>query len=240
MSILEELGLSKGEVKVYLALLELDISKVGTLIEKTEMASSAVHNALLTLSNKGLISHVKKGQIKLYQAAPPKYIGNFAEQRLEKFNELLPELEEKQRKNNEKQEAEVFIGFKGITTMLNLLIEDSKKGETYMFFASMSPEDRNKEIQAFYEKYDFKRKEKGLFVRGLATLKLKPYFQDRNKVLHVKYTSFPIPKNISIVNDKVTIISWSDKPVGFLIRSKQIADSYRDLFEEIWDKYAKK
>ncbi|MBW3003756.1 helix-turn-helix domain-containing protein, partial [Candidatus Woesearchaeota archaeon] len=42
-TILEDLGLSSGEIKVYLALLELGSTKVGRVIEKTGMASSAVH-----------------------------------------------------------------------------------------------------------------------------------------------------------------------------------------------------
>ncbi|MBI2631726.1 hypothetical protein HYW75_01870 [Candidatus Pacearchaeota archaeon] len=233
-SVLEELGLSKGEIKVYLALLEQGVSKVGTIIEKTEIASSAVHNSLHTLLNKGLISYIKKGKIRYYQASPPKYLENFFKQKLERLKEILPIIEEKQ-KIREKQEAEVFEGIKGVTTMLNLLIEDTKKGEEYLFFATYII-GKNKEIQEFFEKYDFRRKEKGLYVRGLALPELKPLFLNRNKILHIKYPKFPIPKDVSIVKDTICLISWGERPIGFLIRSKQIAEMYRSLFNEVWNK----
>ena len=37
VSILEDLGLSKGEIKVYTTLLEIGITKVGTIIEKSKI-----------------------------------------------------------------------------------------------------------------------------------------------------------------------------------------------------------
>lgn len=232
-TILEEIGLSKGEITVYTTLLALGMTKVGHIIEKSSMASSAVHNALHTLTNKGLLSSVKKGKIKFYQSAPPRYIAKFIEQKKERFLEILPQLEEKEKKQSEKQEAEVFEGIKGLTTMLNLFIEDLKKGEEFLFFATDIP-NLNKEVQEFFEKYDFKRKEKGLNVKGLAPLEMKPLFENR-KTLKVRYPSFPIPKSIGIVRDRIEITSWQSKPVGYLIRSKEIADSYRELFNKIWD-----
>ena len=51
-SLLEDIGLSKGEIKVYLTLLNLGNTKVGYIIEKSGMASSAVHNAINTLIEK--------------------------------------------------------------------------------------------------------------------------------------------------------------------------------------------
>jgi len=107
-SILEELGLSKGEITVYTTLLSLGTTKVGPIIEKSAMASSAVHNALHTLINKGFVSSIKKGKISFYQPAPARYIGKFIEQKKQRFLELLPELEAKEKKQDKKQEAEVF------------------------------------------------------------------------------------------------------------------------------------
>ena len=119
-SILEDLGLSKGEIKVYLTLLELGTTKVDQIIEKSGMASSAVHNSINTLIDKGLISYIKKGKIKFYQAVPPKQLIDFIEEKKKKVLEILPELEMKQKLAKEKQETEIFEGIKGITTMLNL------------------------------------------------------------------------------------------------------------------------
>ncbi len=231
--VLEEAGLTKGESKAYLTLLELGPSKVGPIIGKTGLASSAVHNAIHSLIDKGLVSYIKKGKIKIYQAAPPKQLADFVEEKKKAVLQILPELELKQKLAEERQEAEVFEGTKGILAMLNLLIEGVKKGDEYYFFATYLQE-RNEEVQQFFRRYDVKRKDKGLFVRGIARKELKPLFEGR-QVLHMKYPDFPIPSDVSICNSKVALIAWGDKPVGYLIRSPQIFEMFKKFFMKIWD-----
>ena len=231
-SILGNVGLSKGEINVYLTLLELGTTKVGPIIEKSGMASSAVHNSINSLKDKGLISYIKKGQIKFYQAVQPKQLVDFIENKKKKIIEILPELEMKQKLAVEKQEAEIFEGTKGIITMLNLLIENTTKRDEYLFFA-INIIGQNEEIQQFFLSYDIKRKEKGLIIKGLASKSLKKFFEKR-KILKMKYPHFPIPSNISICNNKIAFFSWEEKPVGYLIESKQIAEMYKDFFHQIW------
>ncbi|MBW2981314.1 helix-turn-helix domain-containing protein, partial [Candidatus Woesearchaeota archaeon] len=78
---LEDLGLTNAEIKVYLTLLELGQTKVGPIIEKSDLQSSVVHNALHKLQDKGLISYIKKGQIKHYKATDPKNFMDFIEEK---------------------------------------------------------------------------------------------------------------------------------------------------------------
>ncbi|MEK6956015.1 MAG: helix-turn-helix domain-containing protein [Nanoarchaeota archaeon] len=233
ISILEDLGLSKGEIKVYTSLLEIGMTKVGTIIEKSNMASSAVHNSINSLIDKGLIGYIKKGKIKYYHAANPRQLIDFIDDKKKKLLDILPELENKQNLSKEKQEAEIFEGSKGITTMLNILTKDAKKGDKYRFFANNIKEN-NDEIQKFFVKYDIKRKEMGVKIYGLAPKEIKYLFVKR-KFLKMKYPNFPIPTNISIFKNKVVFFSWGEKPVGYLIKSEQITQMYIELFNEIWN-----
>ncbi len=235
-SILEDLGLSKGEIKIYLEMLGLGETKVGQIIEKSGMASSAVHNSMNSLIEKGLVSYIKKGKIKFYRAISPKQLLDFIEDKKKKILEILPELESKQKKSTEKQEAEIFEGLKGVVAMLNLQIEDTKKGDEYLFFAvRVGKEREDKDIQDFFIQYDAKRRAKGLIIKGLAPSKIKELFIKR-RVLKMKYANFPIPSNTSICNDKIAFFSWGEKPIGYLIKSKQISGMYRDFFNETWKK----
>ena len=70
--ILENIGLSKAEIKVYLALLELGPSTSGPIIQKSELQSSVVHRVLKTLLDKGIITYIKIGKDNNY----PRY-GNW-------------------------------------------------------------------------------------------------------------------------------------------------------------------
>ena len=75
--ILEDLGLTKTEVKVYLALLELGSSSAGKILEKSKLPNSTVHRDLNSLIVKGLISFILEGKRKVYQASNPENFFEF-------------------------------------------------------------------------------------------------------------------------------------------------------------------
>lgn len=231
-TVLEEIGLHKGEARVYLTLLELGESKVGPVIDKSGLVSSVVHVNINKLVEKGLASYIKKGKIKFYRAISPRQILDFMKEKEKKLLEIIPFLEIKQKKSEDKEEAEIFEGVKGITSMLNLIIEKSKKGEEYLFFAT-DIEEKQKEIQEFWEKYDLKRKEKGIIIKGIAPKKLTPLFTKR-KILKMKYTNSPLLSSIIIFQDKIATISFGNKPIGYLIKSKQVSEMYKNYFTNMW------
>jgi sugar-specific transcriptional regulator TrmB len=232
--ILQEFGFTQAEAKIYLVLLKLGSVKVGQVIEKSGLQSSTTHNTLHSLIEKGFVTYVLKGKMKIYQAVEPKLILEEYKEKERKFQEVLPKLESIHKFSEEKQNAEIYEGIKGVITMLNELIEDAKPSDAYYFFA-IDVSGLNKEIQNFFERYDIKRKEKKLIVKGLARKELKPLFEKR-KYLNVRYVDFPIPSNISICNDKMALITWGEKSNGILIKSKQIIESEKRFFEELWEK----
>lgn len=229
---LQGLGFSKSEVIVYVMLVEAGSTKVGPIIDKSGLASSVVHRALNSLIDKGLVKFIKKGKIKYYEAVEPKALLDYIEDKKLDVLSFVKELETKKALEREKQEAEIYEGTKGITSLLYELIENTKQGEEYLFF-TVNVEEKNEEIQKFFIRYDAKRKEKGLLIKGLAPKSLEPLFKQR-KYLKMKFTDYPIPSNISICNNKVAIFSWGEKPVGYLIKSKQVTKMFTDLFNTIW------
>ncbi|MBI3032443.1 BlaI/MecI/CopY family transcriptional regulator [Candidatus Woesearchaeota archaeon] len=230
--ILQNLGFTYAESKVYLLLLALGSVKVGKIIEKSGLQSSTIHNTLNSLADKGYITYVLKGKIRIYQAVNPKNILKELKDKEAKFKSILPFLEQKHKFGEEKPQAEIFEGIKGIINLLNELIEDAKRKDYYYFFA-MDESNLNKEIQKFFEMYDVKRKDKGLIIKGIARNELKYLFK-RRKALKMKYVSHQIPSNISMCNNKIAIISWGEKPTGILIKSKQICKSQSEFFESLW------
>ena len=232
--ILEDIGLTKGEINVYLALLELGPSTAGSILEKASIQNSVFHFNIHRLIEKGLVSYIKKGRIKVYKAADPNNFLIYLKDKEKQIEKILPELKEKQAKIKEKEETELFKGMKGIITLLNILIENTKRGDEFLFF-SADIDEKNKEIQRFYKRYDIKRKDKGLITKGIAPKKLKLLFKKR-KYLKMKYTNMPLPANTGICNNKMALISWGEKPTGILIQSKQIVKKQIEFFNELWNK----
>lgn len=232
--ILQELGFTAAEAKVYLTLLKTGSSKVGRIIEKSGLQSSTIHNTLHSLIDNGFVTYILRGKIKIYQAVDPKLILKEYSERERRFEEIVPKLESMQKFAAEKNEAEICEGAKGIMAVLTELIEDAKTNDIYYFFA-VDVSGLNEAIQNFFEWYDAKRREKGLIVKGLARTELRPLFEKR-KDLQMKYVDFPIPSNLSICNDKMVLFAWGARPIAISIKSKQIISSQVAFFNELWNR----
>ena len=112
--ILQKIGLSQAQSKIYLALLEIGSVKVGRIIEKTGLQSSTVHNCINQLIEKGFISYTVIGKIKAYQATSPEIIRDYLKEQEKDFENILPNLKEKHKLAEHQSKAEIFQGTQGI------------------------------------------------------------------------------------------------------------------------------
>ena len=71
ISALKEAGLTDGETRTYLALLEVGSSTIGPVLKKSGVNRSIIYRIIEKLIKKGLVSYITKEKTKYYQAAPP-------------------------------------------------------------------------------------------------------------------------------------------------------------------------
>src|SRR3989344_1200483 len=100
---LEELGLTKNEITVYLELLKLESTTTGPLIKETGLANSRVYNSLESLIKKGLVTYIVKNNVKYFRAEDPSHLLEKLEEKKAKLQQLIPEL--KKLKPKEKEES---------------------------------------------------------------------------------------------------------------------------------------
>jgi HTH-type transcriptional regulator, sugar sensing transcriptional regulator len=233
MQILEDLGFTNAEIKVYLALLELGLSTAGPIIERSNLQSSVVHMTLNKLITKGFISFIKEGQRNHYQATDPKNISTYIDEKKVQFEKILPELLIKQQTAKAKSEVTTFKGVKGIRELLYELLEAG--GNQHHTFGS------SKESlmmgETFWMNYHKKRAQKGIKARLIFNDSLKDWC-DINLYPESEYRFTnegfePLTETI-IRNDMIGIIIWTEKPVGILIHNKVAAKSYDNFFEMVW------
>jgi len=176
--------------------------------------------------------------VREYSATDPNNIVKFINEKKRKFEEILPSLLERQ-KQISKQEAEVYRGFKGFQNMYYKMIEDSEKGDEFLFFSFYSKV--SKEIEKAYNFYKLdyqkERERRKIVVKGLAPREIKQFlFTEKWQGKSIKFVDFPIPVNISIFRDKVALTPWeADAPICFLIHSQQLVDSFKQYFYSIWN-----
>jgi HTH-type transcriptional regulator, sugar sensing transcriptional regulator len=233
-TILEDLGFTNAEIKIYLALLELGKSTAGPIIDKSHLQSSVVHTTLNKLLDKGFISVVKEGQRNHYSAANPKHISDYIDEKKKEYEELLPFLLSKQSKAKEKTDITTYRGIKGIRELLYELLEAG--GTNHHTFGS------SKESlmmgDPFWLNYHNRRASKGIKAKLLFNKSLKKW-TDVNKYpnAHYKFTEEgfePLTETI-IRNDKIGIILWISPPIGILIHNKEAAESYDKFWKALWD-----
>ena len=229
--ILNEIGFSEAEKKVYISLLELGSSTAAPILKKTGLQNSVLYRTIHRLIEKGFISFIKKGKIKHYKSTDPELLLTFLKEKEKRLKEIIPELKLKQTQS-EKEDAEVYSGIKGVKTLLYSLIEESKKGEESFFFQSGSKIYTELQDKIFLA-YDQLRKEKDLDVKGILHISTKKLMK-KGRYSKMRYVDFPIPSNISIFNDYVGLTAFEDKPMCLLIKSRVLATVFRNYFESVW------
>jgi sugar-specific transcriptional regulator TrmB len=237
-TIFEDLGLTNAEIKVYLALIDLGTSTAGPVLDKTRLQNSVVHMTLHKLVEKGFASFIKKGKIKHYQATDPKNLLKIIDDKKRILEEMLPVLLARQRPG-EKQVAEIYEGFKGFKAMQYEFIKGAKKDDEYLFFSfyAKNPDDFEN-VYNFYNKFSMERKKLGIIDKGIVPSDIKNKLKGRN-IRNLLFVDFPVLTNISVFRDKVILTPWEDSQISFLIQSRQLADSFRQYFYSIWNRYKK-
>lgn len=244
VSPLKEAGLTDGEIKVYLALLELGSSTIGPILEKSRITKSIIYRILDRLIEKGLVSYITKEKTKYFQAATPNKLLDYVdtrEQLLEankkKIQDLLPELMLKQTLAK-KSEANMYEGFKGLMTAYENRYQKLKKGDEVVLYGL--PAEQPGFHHAYWKKNHQKLASLGIKCRLLyqqdvddAILKNRNSYKD----CQARRMPFDIgsPSWVMIYKDVTLIaIPQGEKPFAFEITSIEIADSFRNYFEWFW------
>ena len=238
-TLLEELGLTKNEIKVYLALLELGSTAAGPLIKKVGMHRAAVYDIIDLLTGKGLVSYVIKANRKYFEAQDPDRLLEYLESKKqdlidkeEKLKQFLPELQLKRKLSKEEQEGTIYKSKKGLKSIFEDIL---KEGKPWFVFGATG---KFRELFHAYFIHFHERRTKSKIPLKIIFKEVvrKQKREEELKLCQIKYLpkSYLSPSTTYIYGDKVAIINWSSDPIAFLMRSKQVADSYRSFFDILW------
>jgi HTH-type transcriptional regulator, sugar sensing transcriptional regulator len=244
--LLEEIGLTKSEIKAYLALLELGSVTTGKIVEKSKVASSKIYEVLDKLIHKGLVSYIIKSGIKYFEAANPKRIMDYVKEREEKLKkqenelkELIPQLELKKQLSDYKSEAQIYRGMKGLHTAFYGGLDTLKKNDELMV---MGIPKRSKRANLFFIRLNKERVKRGIRSREICDESAKDDMQaqpENNPLSQVRFlpTQVTTPSATTIFKDRVIIFpaETEKEPLLIVIDNKEVADSFRNQFELLWN-----
>ncbi len=234
-TILENIGLTNKEAKVYLAALEVGTSPISKIATKAKINRVTTYDITEKLIKRGLINFFTKAKIKFFTATDPEIVVNEYNKRMEDLQKALPELK---RLHGETIHPKVryYEGLEGIKS----IYADTLTSKTEILNYCNSKETR-REWAAYDDEYVKERANRKIFLRGIAPNdeygKL-AHAQDEQFLREIRLSSkelYNFTNEINIYDDKVAIISFKDELIGMIIESPEIANTQRALFAMIWE-----
>ena len=232
--VLEELGLSTNESKVYLALLDIGATTAGKITDASKIHRTSVYDALERLIKKGLVSFIVKDETKFFEATHPKNLMSVLEEKKNLLNQFMPQLELSRKMAESKGDACIFQGLKAAKDMMDHMLD---LNDTILVYgvAKEAPMLAGAFLQDFHKRriakkvqfdhiYNTDAEERAKWLNTLP--------HTRAKVLPKEFDS-PVATNIC--GDELILIMWQRDAIVIQIKNKQIADAYRNYFNLLWE-----
>lgn len=241
---LRELGLTEGEIKVYIALIGLGETTSGPIVEESGVSISKVYVILDRLARKGLISHIVKKKTKYFKASDPNRLltyliekeQNLKEQEKE-LKKIVPELELKQGTAVTTETAQVHDGFRGIQTARERTLKIMKKGdEMWIVGIARTPYDR---LTPYFDEYHKRRYEKGIKCNYIYNDYARKPFGEKSATYPLSEVRY-MPEELithawmEIYADTVTIGINKGKSFSVVIQNQEVANSFKTYARLLW------
>ncbi|MCI0503662.1 hypothetical protein L0Y65_03025 [Candidatus Micrarchaeota archaeon] len=237
-AILEDLGLTGAEIKVYISLLELGSSGASAVMLRSRLQNSVVHRALNSLIDKGLISFIMEGNRKVYQATGPDYFYSFIDSKRRKFDEIFPDLKKRQESSRSKTEATIYRGKRGISEIYGRLLNSG--GGEYQTFGGGKRVTYEVMGAQWWTSLHTRRISKKIRARQVFDETIRDFGEalNRRPLSRVRFLSqdFEQLTETVIIGEYVAIVMFTEEPYGLLIKDPVVVESYRKYFSILWEK----
>lgn len=238
---LMELGFSLNEAKVYIALVKLGSGTTSDITEESGVHRVNVYEIIDKLTNKGLVSSLKKGSKTVYSVGDPQNLVRFVQQKEELAKKLVPELQGLYSLKKHEEEVFYFNGPDGVITAYYMMLEE-KSSPIYGIGGSGL---NRKFLRHRHDRFDQDRiaqkvAVKALYYESLRKEKLNE-LKEGKKLWEIRFlpNSFQTPAMVDICGNVVLILIPTDTIRTIVIKNKQVAQAYKNYFEFMWQ-FAKK
>lgn len=235
-----DLGLSEKEAQVYLALLEVDNDSIIDISKKTNINRTTIYPVIEGLLKKGLASEVQIGKKVMFQAESPERLETYVERQKLLFEEkarmikdVIPQLKATRRDSGERPIIKLYEGHDGIVSS----VEDfytNLRDEKVIY--SIYSRDLVEEIFHDTDRKRIYNKRKNMKVntRTIYTFSEGELPDTEGDVrIRLDNEKYNIACDISIGGDETRISTIKNNLSSFLIKNKDIADTFKSLIDYI-------
>lgn len=236
--LLEQLGLSEKQAKVYLTLLELGESTIGPVASRSGVKRTSIYNFIRELVGLGLITQTERHHRALYRAEPPSKLKQLIDARQKQLTSLLPELETLyQAAGVTPTRVSYYRHHSELKILLYQPFHDRVKTIDYLWARDIMQKVFGKTVLDDYKK---RRETAKIMARIIhpRTVDTKPIdpTEDRQRFRERRFAPAQLlySASVTIFGHKVAFISSRRENFGVLIESAEFAQACRVLYEGLW------
>lgn len=208
---------------------------------------SKIYEILDNLIKKGLVSHIIKNNTKHFLATDPERIIDYLENKKkeidkseEEIRKILPSLKGQKERIENKTQATLFEGFRGVKSFYELVLRSSSRNDEV--FVMGIPRYAADRYEGYFLDWNQRRSRKGVKAKIIFDYDVKKLGRKREgiKLTHVKYLTQELttPAWILIYREGVVTIHMTDSPICVLIKDEEVVRSYTHFFNLVWNNAA--
>ncbi|KKP36245.1 hypothetical protein A2483_01480 [Candidatus Peregrinibacteria bacterium RIFOXYC2_FULL_33_13] len=246
-SFLQKIGLSDKESIIYLTSLRFGSQPVSVIAKHSEINRTTVYDLFESLIKKGLATKICKGTTTYFQVSDPKNLINYlereqneyirkTEKQINEVKNILPALKSLENPQSTKPKVQFFDGEKGMREAYEDTLTSTESIRAYA-----NVEEMHKGLPNFFPDYYKRRSDANIFIRSISPdnkLSLERHKYDKTENREMKFIpaqKYNFSPELNVYDDKIMIASWQEK-MAIIIKSKEIADLHKMIYDLLWDK----
>ena len=239
--LLQKMGLSLNEARVYEALLSLSEANVNKISIKSKVHRRNVYDSLNKLTEKGLASETFVKGEKLFKPTDPERLREIIKEKETALDSSLPNMKKLYLYAQPEAEAYFFRGIEGFKNYLQLILEQKQT----VYFIGAKAFWLDPRLHHYLRHFDKERRKLGIKFMHLFDHEVREQKPEILNVVGKPYRFLPKKYSsataVDIFGDYVVTFvgvktgELYEEPLQFVLKSKLLADGYRKFFQFIWD-----
>ncbi len=239
--ILEELGLSQNEAKIYESLLEIGENTVSELSNRSKIHRRNIYDSMNRLIEKGLVFQVVGRGDKLYRPVEPNKLMELVDEKRMRLDKIMPELIDTYEKQPHLEAAYIYKGLEGFKNYLRDMLSVEEDG----YFIGAKGAWFDPRLSTFLDKFLVDAKKRGITYHHLFDYEVREGAPHVPEAVGMPYKFLPkeysTPSMIDIFGDHLVsftgagLAKISDDITIFVNISRPLATSYKTWFQFMFD-----
>lgn len=227
-------GLTKNQAEVYLEILKHPEQSGGEIAKIISIDRSFVYSIVNSLIDKGLVSHITKGKVRLYYPADPENLLKEIEEKRTKVDKIVQELKALKKQTKPEKSVLVYEGKAGLKAYIRDFLE-SDSFETLGGGGNLKILEALKYEYPHYLKEFNKKKIRGKLVTSPKNKKIMSKIYKNSKVKIKTFEGLESGVSFTIFKNKLAIYSVEEKPFVIIIENKNITNALKNYFDKTWN-----